>query len=58
VNNIAHCDLSWFRPLLEGNSPTSNRMILKMKVLQRGEKSAREVHVVQGEWISCPLLEG
>jgi hypothetical protein len=30
VNYKTHYDLSWFRPLLEGNSPTSNDLILKM----------------------------
>jgi hypothetical protein len=30
VNYKAHYDLSWFRPLLEGNSPTSSDLIFKM----------------------------
>jgi hypothetical protein len=30
VNYEAHYDLSWFRHLLGGNSPTSNNLILKM----------------------------
>jgi hypothetical protein len=30
VNYKAHYDLSWFRPLLGGNSPTSSGLILKM----------------------------
>jgi hypothetical protein len=30
VNYKAHYSLSWFRPLLEGNSPTSSSLILKM----------------------------
>jgi hypothetical protein len=29
VNYKAHYDLSWFRPLLGGNSPTSNSLISK-----------------------------
>jgi hypothetical protein len=32
VNNEAHSDLSWFRSLLKGNSPTCNSLILKMKM--------------------------
>jgi hypothetical protein len=32
VNYRAHGDLSWFRPLLRGNSPTSNGLILKMNM--------------------------
>jgi hypothetical protein len=30
TNNKAHYGLSWFRPLLGGNSPTSNGLISKM----------------------------
>jgi hypothetical protein len=30
ANNEAHSDLSWSRPLLGGNSTTSNGLILKM----------------------------
>jgi hypothetical protein len=30
VNYEAHYSLSWFRPLLGGNSPMSNGLILKM----------------------------
>jgi hypothetical protein len=30
TNYKIHYSLSWFRPLLEGNSPTSNGLILKM----------------------------
>jgi hypothetical protein len=30
ANYKAHYDLSWFRTLLKGNSPTSSRLILKM----------------------------
>jgi hypothetical protein len=32
TNNKAHYDLSWFRPLLGGNSPTSIGLILKMNI--------------------------
>jgi hypothetical protein len=30
MNYKAHCSLSWFRPLLRGNSPMSSGLILKM----------------------------
>jgi hypothetical protein len=30
VNYKTHYSLSWFRPLLEGNNPTSSGFILKM----------------------------
>jgi hypothetical protein len=30
MNYKAHYGLSWFRPLLEGNNPTSSGLILKM----------------------------
>jgi hypothetical protein len=30
MNYKAHYDLSWFKPLLKGNSPTSSGLILKM----------------------------
>jgi hypothetical protein len=30
ANYKVHCDLSWFKVLLGGNSPTSSGMILKM----------------------------
>jgi hypothetical protein len=30
MNYKAHYCLSWFRPLLGGNSPTSNGLILKI----------------------------
>jgi hypothetical protein len=30
VNNEAHSDLSWFKPLLKGNRPTFSGLILKM----------------------------
>jgi hypothetical protein len=32
----AHYDLSWFRPLLEGNSFTSSGLILKMNMYYKG----------------------
>jgi hypothetical protein len=30
VNYKSHYDLSWFRPLLRSNNPTSNELILNM----------------------------
>jgi hypothetical protein len=36
VNYKAHGDLSWFRPLLRGNSPICSGFILKMKMCYKG----------------------
>jgi hypothetical protein len=36
ANNEAHSDLSWFRPILRGNSSTSNGLILKMNIGYKG----------------------
>jgi hypothetical protein len=36
VNYGAHYDLSWFRPLLRGNSPTSSDLVLKMNKCYKG----------------------
>jgi hypothetical protein len=36
VNYEGYCDLSWFRPLLDGNSPTSNGLKLKMNMCYNG----------------------
>jgi hypothetical protein len=36
VKYKAYNDLPWFRPLLEGNSPTSNGLILKMNMCYKG----------------------
>jgi hypothetical protein len=36
VNYKVHYDLSWFRPLLEGNSSTSRSVILKMNICYNG----------------------
>jgi hypothetical protein len=36
VNYKAHNDLSWFMPLLGGNSPMSNDLILKMNMSYKG----------------------
>jgi hypothetical protein len=45
MNYKAHYSLSWFRPLLGGNSPTSSDLILKMNSgYNEGEQGAREVY--------------
>jgi hypothetical protein len=36
VNYNIYNDLSWFKPILEGNSPTSNDLILKMNICYKG----------------------
>jgi hypothetical protein len=36
MNNVAHNDLSWSRPLLIGNSHTSSGLILKMNKCYNG----------------------
>jgi hypothetical protein len=36
VNNEAHYDLSWFRPLPGGNSSTSSNSILKVNMCYNG----------------------
>jgi hypothetical protein len=36
VNNEAHNGLSLFRPLLKGNRPASNDLILKMNMCYKG----------------------
>jgi hypothetical protein len=36
ANYKAHYDLSWFWLLLEGNSPTSSGLILKMNMCYKG----------------------
>jgi hypothetical protein len=42
MNNKAHGDLSWFRPLLGGNSPTSNDLILKKSMCYNGVSREQE----------------
>jgi hypothetical protein len=42
MNYKAHYDLSWFRPLLRGNSPTSNDLILKMNRSYNGVSTKLE----------------
>jgi hypothetical protein len=45
--------------LLQGNSPVSRGLILKMnRGYNGGEQRAREVHVVKGEMITYALPEG
>jgi hypothetical protein len=36
MNYKAHYDLSWFSPLLGGNSPTFSDLILKMNICYNG----------------------
>jgi hypothetical protein len=44
VKYKAHYSLSWFKPLLGGNSPTSINLILKMNSgYNEGEKGDQEV---------------
>jgi hypothetical protein len=45
VNYEAHYDLSWFRPHLEGNSPTSSGLILKMNMCYIGVSKELEKFV-------------
>jgi hypothetical protein len=59
VNYKAHHGLSWFRPLLGGNSPTSQKFDIEDEQwLQWGEQRARELCEVKGEMILYPLSEG
>jgi hypothetical protein len=58
VNYKAYYDLSFFRPLLGGNSPTSSSLILKMNKGYNRVSRAQEVRVMKGEMISYPLLKG
>jgi hypothetical protein len=55
VNYKANYSLSWFKPFLGGNSPTSNGLILKMNSgYNGGEQSAQEVRYVKEENILVP----
>jgi hypothetical protein len=38
--NNEHKSLSWFRPVVGGNSPTSNGLILMETSVTKGEQSA------------------
>jgi hypothetical protein len=42
MNYKAHNNLSWYRPLLKGNSPTSNNLILKMNICYNGVRRELE----------------
>jgi hypothetical protein len=42
VNYKAHYDLSWFMPLLRGNSPTSSGLVLKMNIGYNGVSKVLE----------------
>jgi hypothetical protein len=42
VNYKVHNDVSWFRPLLGGNSPMSSGLILKMNRCYKGVSSELE----------------
>jgi hypothetical protein len=68
TNNEAHNNLSWFRPLLEGNSPTSSSLILKMNKYYKGwaesstsshgERKNGEAHFYQGVLIQHQSFYG
>jgi hypothetical protein len=59
VNYIAHYDLSWFRPLLRGNSPTSSGLILKMNRGYNGVIRELEKFVWwRGKWSHTPCPKG
>jgi hypothetical protein len=45
TNYKAHYSLSWFRPLLGGNSPTSSGLILKMNSGYNGVRKELEKFV-------------
>jgi hypothetical protein len=60
-NYKAHNSLSWSRPLLRGNSHTSNIFDIKEdeQCYNGGELRAQEVYYVKGGKCSCaPLPEG
>jgi hypothetical protein len=45
VNFKSHGNLSWFRPLLGGNRPTSSGLILNMNMCYKGfVESSRSLH--------------
>jgi hypothetical protein len=58
LTNNEHKCLSWFKPLLGGNSPTSSGLILMETSVIEGEHSAQLVCMLKGVWILCPLPEG
>jgi hypothetical protein len=59
VNYKEHNDLSWFRPLLGDNSPTSSGLIWKMNRCYKGVSREFEKFTWRrGKWISYPCLKG
>jgi hypothetical protein len=57
VNNEAHSCLSWFRPLLGGNRPTSSSLILKMNMCYKGStKCSRSSRGEGGNGSHTPYL--
>jgi hypothetical protein len=59
ANYKAHCSLSWFRPLLEGNSPMSSGLILKMNGGYNGMSRVLEKFAKwNGEYSCTPYLKG
>jgi hypothetical protein len=59
ANYKAHGNLSWFRPLLRGNSPTSSGLILKMNWFYNGvSRELTKFAWWRVKWISFPLPEG
>jgi hypothetical protein len=60
VNYKAHNDLSWFRPLLRGNSLTSIDFDIEHEqVLRGGEQRVQEVCMVKGgNGSRTPCLKG
>jgi hypothetical protein len=59
VNYKSHNDLSWFRPLLRGNNPTSSGMMLKVNRCYKGVSIELEKFMwSRGKWVSYPLPEG
>jgi hypothetical protein len=59
VNYKTYNDLSWFRPLLGGNNPTSSGPILKMnRYYNRVSRELKKITWLRGKWISSPLPEG
>jgi hypothetical protein len=59
VNNEAHSDLSWFRPLLGGNSPTSSGLILKInRTYKEWAERSRSSHGGGGNGSRTSCLKG
>jgi hypothetical protein len=53
----AHYDLSWFRLLLRGNSPTSSDLILKMnRGYNRVSRELKKFTWWRGKWSRTPYL--